>query len=141
MKKDRSLPVLADTSLGPSSEGSTYTLNTGYYTKVGNLLTFNLYIGLSSLGTLATADQAFILGLPYAALLTSGNLSALTIGFASGLALSAGEIPIARVGSGDQYITLNKWPAAGTTGSIAMTVANVSATGVLVISGSYRTAT
>jgi len=133
--------VLADTSLGPSSEGSTYANNTGYYTKVGNLVTFNLYIALTSLGTLTTTDPAFILGLPYPALLTSGNLSACSIGYASGLALSAGEIPIARVGSGEQYITLNKWPAAGTSGSNALTVANVSATGVLVISGSYRTAT
>lgn len=133
--------TLADTSLGPSSEGSTYANNTGYYTKIGNLVSFNLYLAMSSLGTLATAESAYIIGLPYASSLSSGNLSACSIAYATGLAMSAGEIPNARVGSGDQFITLGKWPAAGTAGAIPMTVGNVSATGVLIISGQYRAAT
>jgi hypothetical protein len=132
-------PILADTGL--ADEGATYALNVGSYTKVGNRVTFNLYIGLATLGTLTGGDAAYILGLPYISLLTSGNLTACSIGFGSGLALGAGEIPVARIGSGDQYITLGKWPAAGTAGTSTMIVSDVSATGALVIAGSYRTAT
>jgi hypothetical protein len=131
--------ILADTGL--AAEGATYSSNTGMYTKIGNRVTFNLYIALTGLGTLTGGDAAYILGLPYANLNTSANLSGLTISYAAGLALSAGEIATARVGAGDQYITLAKWPAAGTAGTSVMTIANVSASGVLVITGTYRAAT
>lgn len=132
-------PILADATL--VAEGATYSVNTGYYTKKGDTVTYTLYIALTGLGTLTSGDVAYILGLPYASLTASGQISGGVIAYAAGLALSAGEIPTARISVGDNFITLGKWPAAGTTGTSAMTVANVSASGVLSITGTYKTAT
>lgn len=132
-------PILADTAL--SAKGATYSLNTGYYTKHGDTVTYTLYIAVTALGTLTVGDGAYIIGLPYASLNASGNISSANIAYAAGLALTAGEIPTARIGSNENVVTLGKWPAAGTTGTVAMTVANVSATGALAVTGSYKTAT
>jgi hypothetical protein len=131
--------ILADTGL--VAKGATYSANTGYYTKQGDRVTFNLYIALTSLGTLTGGNAAYILGLPYASVNQSGNLSTCSVGYAAGLALTAGDMPVARVGANTSYITLAKWTAAGTTGTSTMTITNVSASGALLISGSYKTAT
>jgi hypothetical protein len=133
-------PILGDTSLSPS-EGQSAT-SFGFYTKVGNLVTFNMYLAMSSLGTLTTGDAAFVLGLPFTSQNTPGNISSVAVGFCSNLNMtSAGDIPMARIGVNENVITLGKWAAAATAATTSMTVAEVSVDGILVLSGSYRTAT
>jgi len=131
-------PVLADTSL--TDKGATYSARFATYETQGNMCAFTCYMAITGLGTLATGDQVNIIGLPVASASTSGNISACTVGFYSGTALtSAGDIG-ARINSNTSHITLSKNLATSTAGHTALTVAEVSATGLLVISGSYRIA-
>ena len=132
-------PILADTNL--ADEGATYTLRRGSYTKIGNRVYFDCYMDLSGLGTLTGGAAASIIGLPYASRNTPGNLSIVNIGYATGLALSAAATIQGRVGTNVSHITLSKWPAASTTGSSALTVTEISATGLLSMTGSYETDT
>lgn len=57
---------------GGASTGITYSIQTGYYSRVGNIVYYSLYLALSAVGS-ATGD-ATISGLP----ITSANISNLT---------------------------------------------------------------
>lgn len=133
------IPILADTNL--ADEGATYSTNIGYYTKIGNRVYFNLTMVVTGLGTLTGGSSAFILNLPYSSRLASGNTSSCVVSNVSGIAMSAAGVMGASVGANFTYIALRKTLATSTTGDVAMTVTEVSATGSFVISGSYNTPT
>lgn len=140
-------PVLMDSSANPdpASESKTTSAAVGYVTFDGDMVHLNLTLTMTSIGTLTTTDPAYIsLGtknfqLP-PPLNASGNVWPLRVGKASGLNLTAGDIVNAYIGPNDAYITLEKWAAAGTTGTTALKISEVSASGSLSISGSYKKA-
>lgn len=128
-------PIFTDWSL--TDQGATYSVRRGEYTKVGNTVYFICVLALTGIGTAGAGNPAFILGLPFTNRLVPGNIAALAVGNCSNLNMTAGDIPCALIGSGEAVITLHKWPAAGTAGTVALTVGEVSADGVLIISGHY----
>lgn len=128
-------PILADTGL--IAKGATYSLALGRYTRIGNRVSITCFISMASLGTLTTSDPAFILGLPYASNSTSGNISSCSIGFATNLNLAIPATLNFRIGSNESAVTLSQWTSVSTTGNTSLTVAEVSADGILVFSAVY----
>lgn len=129
-------PVLSDTSL--TDEGATYSIQNGYYTKIGNRVFFTLYIALTGKGTLTAGDAAFITGLPFSNRNSTGNIASCTVGFCSGLTLSAAATVNARIGANVSYITLSKWLATSTTGDASLLVSDLGTTASVAVSGVYH---
>lgn len=128
-------PIFTDWSL--VDRGATYSIRRGEYTKVGNTVYFICVLSLTGIGTAGAGNPAFILGLPFTNRPVPGNITGLSVGQCLNLNMTAGDIPCAFIGSGEAVITLHKWPASGTTGTVALTVGEVSADGVLALSGHY----
>jgi len=116
------------TIVGATTAGTgTYTTQNGRYTKIGNLVTFQVFIDW----TAHTGTGNMRIGnLPF----TNGsNFWAGSIGYANGIALTAGYVMTGYVESGQSFVTLQQYPTGGggTTG-IPMDTA-----GAIMFSGSY----
>ena len=127
-------PTLLDDSLSPS-EGQTYSVASGTYSRSANKVFFKGIMTLASIGTLATGESARIGGLPFSSSSTANTQSTINIGYGAGLSLSAVNAVSGYIGVGSDYATLQKFSAA--TGTSNLTVGEVSASGVLIFSGWY----
>jgi hypothetical protein len=120
-------PVLR---FGTLSVGITYTTQTGNYTKIGNMVYFNMFIVLSSKGS--STGAADIAGLPETVGVTS---SASIRGNTFAAALDA--VPNALSIAGGATIRIENLPNGSSTVA-NLTDTNFAATTSLLISGSYR---
>jgi hypothetical protein len=127
-------PVLFDDTLSPS-EGQTYTIQYGTYSRSGNKVFFKGALQMSSLGTLTGGQTARIGGLPFTSSNAVNSQSAIQIGLANGLAIGAVNGLTGYVGASVNYLNLQKFSA--TTGTANLTITEVSATGYVVFSGWY----
>ena len=127
-------PILLDDSLNPS-EGQTVTSSTGTFSRVGNRIYFKGFIQMSSLGGLTTAQTARLGGLPFTSSSASNTQSSISVGYATGLALSGVSSLSGYVGVGVNYITLQKFSS--TSGTQNLTVGEISSSGSIMFSGSY----
>jgi hypothetical protein len=131
-------PSIEDTSANPS-ESQTYTTQFGRYVKIGRQCFVTGEVTLSALGTLTTSEQAFIGNLPFTGADNNGSLftSSMHVGFATGLAITAGQTVSGAIESdnGDR-IALYRWDAS--TGVTALLISEVSADGRLVFSAQYE---
>ena len=90
----------------------TYSTQTGEYTKIGNTVFFSIYLVTSSLSS-RTGDMT-IGGLPF----TSGSTfrGGVSVGFASGLTITADQTITGIIGPSGTVVSLYLWDAiAGTT--------------------------
>ena len=111
--------------------------DTGYYTKVGNLVTVSGYFITTSLNGL-TSQVIYITGLPFT---VANNNAAISGGGAAGGAgfdITAGESVSLVCTKNDTYIALKVWNV--TTGQSHMTAAEWSADGKIQFGFSYRAA-
>lgn len=127
-------PVLLDDSLSPS-EGQTYAIQYGTYSRVGNKVFYKGNMQMSSLGTLTTGQTARIGGLPFTSSNIANSQSAMVIGFASGLSVGAVNGLTGFIGAGLAHVDLQKFSA--TSGTANLTIAEVSASGQIVFEGWY----
>lgn len=129
-------PTLWDTSES-DSESQTYATQTGTYTKVGNMVFFNLKLTMTSIGTLNTGQAAAIGGFPFA--ISAGKMSACKV-WCSNVALGAATYDfntgLLDDASGTTKLKLYESSSAAT-GHIALTVGGVTAAGNIVASGFY----
>lgn len=129
-------PIIVDSSFS-GAEGVTYSIQVGTFTQVGDEIHIQGHIVLTSIGTLTAGDPVYIAGLPAAAENVSSSRSGISIHAATGLNLgAAGQCVTGRILENTSYIDLQVWDtAAGTT---SMLVSELSATGDIVFSGSYK---
>jgi hypothetical protein len=128
-------PTMVD--LSSSDESQAYSTQTGRYTKIGNRCYIQGRMGLTSLGSLTTSQQARIAALPF----TPANVSEATnpINFSSGTGLAlanASESVVGYVGQNDPHVTLSNWDV--TTGTSDLLLSEVSADGFFIFSGWYE---
>lgn len=117
-------PVL---NFGGSSAGVTYTTQSGARTRVGNLVTVEINLVLTSNGT--GTGTATITGLPFAPALSVVGLVDPNAGF------TLTGSPLAVIGAGSTTLTLVQTSGTGRT---ALTEANISDTADMRISVTYR---
>ena len=128
-------PGLSDNSSDSgTSQGQTYhAVNGGYYVRVGRQVFITGRLLLTSIGLLTGSEDAKLTGLPFT--VDSSTYSALNCGNGTGLAITAGNTVSVLLQGTLAYGNLQVWSA--TTGTLTMTVNQVSADGGLIFQGSY----
>jgi len=111
----------------------TYTTQAGEYTKIGNVVFFRLELFTSSIA-LRTGDMT-IGGLPFTSDITLPG-SSVHIGFASGLAITAGMNITGNVNTNSSIIALRLWDA--TTGTTNLQDTEWTDGGRILLSGHYH---
>jgi hypothetical protein len=124
--------VISDGTDNATMHGS-YT--TGTYTKVGNLVTVTGFFLTSSLGSVDGSIR--LTGLPYAPANNNRNFGTLSVGYAQGFTITAGENVTAHTTANVTYAVIYLWD--GTAGPTAMQHDEWTADGAFIISGSYMT--
>jgi hypothetical protein len=122
-------------TFGGAAVGITYSKNVGFYTKIGNMVHFNLYIALSSKGS-STGDIR-ITSLPFNNASIDDNYAAVSI-FALGLTSIVGHLQGFVNHNGDDHIFIHQL---GTGTAAALNNGNIQNTTTLMISGTYMAAT
>ena len=107
--------------------------NQGRYTKIGNVVTLNMYVITDSLGSVS--GNIRITGLPFACV--SGSYSGTACGAGGELNITANQVVSSYLPPATSYILLFVWNAAG--GTTNMTSTQWSADGSVIFSLSYRT--
>jgi hypothetical protein len=113
----------------------TYGVQKGVYSRVGNIVTFFLYVTVTDFG--GAAGQLAIGGLPINSFTQANSYQAITIGEMQNVVIGSGNQLTARInGSNSNAIVLYKNPLLGGASS-ALNVSDCSATFYIVLSGSY----
>jgi hypothetical protein len=117
--------------VGSTSAGvGTYTFQKGTYTKIGNVVTFQIYIGWSA----HTGTGDLTIGtLPFVSNSTTNQLNAVSIGLLNNITLPASSVPTAFVYPGSTSVLLYQFPLGGGASSgVAIDTA-----GSICVSGTY----
>jgi hypothetical protein len=122
-------PVLSDGTNNATMSGN----NAGSYTKIGRLIVLNASVETTSLGSVTGAIR--ITGLPYTNLTGIPFYASGVAGYGELLNITAGQSVGLAINSGNSYINLNLWDAAG--GITPMQASEWSADGVITFSISY----
>ncbi len=127
-------PELWDNSQS-GSEGQTYSLQSGYYTKIGQHVFIHGQIIVTGLGTLTGADTAHVGNLPFtnSASLRGGIIA--TGG--STFSITAGTNVTGIISFSDDAAALNVWSTTG--GAQSMTINQFTANGNIIFHGMYKT--
>jgi len=114
--------------------GMTYSIQTGLYTKIGNMVFFTIELALTSKGT--STGVATVYGLPYQSASILGNVSTISVSLQN----------VSTTGVCQPSISRNGWPInlyqitdAGVRTQMDNT--NFTDTSVIILTGSYRAAT
>jgi hypothetical protein len=127
----------------PTLAGSTtagtpaYDSQTASYTKVGNMVHVQGRVGITALNGMA-GSTVNLGNLPFTAEGTGNNYSIVSFGYADGLSMTAGQTLTGHIQIGGNFFFLKVWDAAAGTSNFG--VSELSATGDLIFSASYRTA-
>ena len=121
-------PVITD-----NTNNATSSIAVGSYTKVGNLVHVQGRIVLSSLGSVTGAVS--LSGLPFNSKAVSNNFSAMTIGRAVGLNLTAGYVVVGDLRANVNNVNLTVWDASG--GNSGMLATEFSSDGDISFSMDY----
>jgi hypothetical protein len=122
------------TVLGATTAGTaTYASRAGYYTKIGRLVTVNIYMDWNS--ATGTGQMRFG-GLPFTSSSSSLSFSPATFGLVNGITLTANHILTGYTETNNTVISANSYPAGGG----AYTAVPIDAAGELVITCTYMAA-
>jgi hypothetical protein len=112
------------------------SFDTGYYTKVGNLVTVSGIFVTTALGTASGGIR--ITGLPFASVNNNAAYSGGGAGYGSGLAITVGHTVACTVQIDNAYIDLRVWDVA--TGTSVMLASEWTDNGGIMLNFSYRAA-
>ena len=119
--------------ISDGTNNATMNLDSGYYTKVGNIVNIQAQISTLSLGSVSGGLR--LTGLPF----TSSDLyAAAQCGFAMGMAITSGTYVSGYLQTGATHMVLTNWASA--TGISALLSGGWSSDGNFIISSTYRTA-
>ena len=123
-------PILADNT--SSDEGATYSVNNGKYTKIGNLVSWEIIMTVTGLGTLTTSEPARIIGMPF----TAATDSTAFCGRATSLSLgTAGHNVTAYIVGTTAILLLQHWD--GTGGTSGLLISEITSSGSFTVNGDY----
>ena len=129
-------PTIVDQSL--DDEDQVHNIQVARYTKIGNRVFFQLRLRLSDLGSMTTTDAATIIGLPFTSVNVSSATSAVNVGSATSLAVTAGQSMTGYINPNSVNIEVRLWDDVG--GVSALLISELSVTAKLTISGHYEVA-
>ena len=119
--------------ISDGTNNATMNLTTGVYTKIGNVVTIQGQFSTTSLGSVSGGIR--LTGLPYNCSAT--QYASVSVGFASGLNITAGQSITGYIQTGDNYINLLLWDA--TSGITGLQDTEWTANGNIIVSATYIT--
>lgn len=126
-------PEIWDSSYS-GAESQTYGPdNAGSYVRLGNIVFITGRLDITSIGTLTTTETARLGNLPY----NVATESALHIGYAAGVSITAGVSLHGNFAIGTKSVALRMFNLTSGTGPVL--ISNITGTGDLVFSGFYIT--
>ncbi len=129
-------PGIADTSNDGSGESQTYSVQVGRYQKVGNRVTIQGRLDVSSFGCLTTTQGARITGIPFVPSSLTNLRGGIVLGNAQNLNITAGSVVTFAVIEATGVFVINIWDA--TTGVTAMLLSELSSDCRLEFNGDYE---
>lgn len=129
-------PTIMDDSNDGSGESQTYSVQVGGYTKVGNMVSVQGRILISSLGCLTTSQGTRIGGLPFVAENTTNLRSAVVIGAAGSLSIPAEASIVGFIVLNEALIRMNMYDTTGGTSSLLLS--ELTDGGDLTFQGTYK---
>jgi len=123
-------PVLTDGSAG----SPTHVIQTGSYVKVGKLVTVKARLSISAKGSLS--GQLRITGLPFTSDSAANTQGCISIGFANGMVITAGESVSGYIINNTTTILLRLWDA--TQGNTGLDTTEIGATFDMMFVGQYE---
>jgi len=111
-------------------------LDEGYYTKIGNIVTFSGYFNSTSLGS--ASGDVYIAGLPFTVVNNYSARTAGVVGYGGGFNITAGHTVSCYMGENSTTVNFQIWNV--TTGTSAMQASEWTLDGLVFISGIYRAA-
>lgn len=121
-------PILSD-----GTNNATHDSQYGYYTRIGNRVYVNGYISTTSLGSVSGSIR--IKGLPFTSSNSTGSWGSGTVGYATGLSLTAGESITMYVDDNSENLRLQVWDTVG--GITAMQSGEWTAAADMMFSANY----
>jgi hypothetical protein len=111
-------PEVADATTGGNTAGGTFT---GFYTKVGRLVTLNFNCGAITTGGMTSGNTLYIRNLPFVCIASANLQSVPGSVYANQLTLAAGEITMVfDVPDGESYGALRTMISASNAGTITV---------------------
>jgi hypothetical protein len=129
------VPELWDNTLATDPTPPTYTTQVGEYIRIGNLVTIQGTIVISSLGGLTTSQNLRVGGLPYAAKNTTNLIANIAVGRTAGMSLPSASTLTGYIVGNQSYITMRLNDT--TVGNSNLKISEFSATGDISFSASY----
>jgi len=130
-------PGIADSNNDGSGESQTYNIQRGYYTRVGDICHAFYYLGVTSIGTLTTGDQARIVGWPFPSI-NATQFSSASIMQGITLNLPGAYSVVGLMIDNAAFLLLTLWDA--TSGTTALSLAEFYTSGAAELRGvlTYR---
>ena len=119
--------------LSDGTNNATMVASVGKYQKVGNRVHWHCYFSWSNLASVSGAVR--VIGMPYASSGASNDYASIYCGIATGLNVTAGESIAGYQERIAAHVLLHIWSA--TTGINALTTAELTGAGSMMLSGSY----
>jgi hypothetical protein len=120
-------------TFGGGSTGITYTVQEGYYTKIGNRVFYDITIVLSAKGS--STGTALITGLPFTSGSSGSNFVAGAM-FASSMSAGTTTMVVGQLNQSNTTITMIRYDAGS---AVALTDASFTDTSSIRFNGHYRT--
>ena len=119
------------TMAGTTGAGTgTYSIQTGFYTKIGNTVFFRLRLDWSA----HTGTGSIIIDqLPFVSSSTANSFSSISIGYLNNIALTASSIATALIGANQAFVTLQQYASGGGASSSV----SIDTSGGIMLSGFY----
>lgn len=115
-----------------------YSIQQGYYTRIGNRVFFNLFLTATS-RSVVPSGTAIIRGLPFVSSGSSFNYSAVTLSQISNITLSATITQlVAYVESGVSYIELDQAIGVAPVVTSGLPATSLNTTPIIMVSGHYK---
>ena len=125
-------PTVLDSSLDPD-ESQAYGSRSGRYIKIGDLVTFQLQVIMSSFGSLTTSEQCRVGGLPFTS--NSSNPISTYVVWGESISVTAGVTLSCRHTTNTSYIGMTANDSG--TGTTDFLLSELTSNGQLFITGTY----
>ncbi len=122
-----------------NTEVDAYTRQIGTYTRIGNKVFCSIWVIVNGITGVTGSEGANIRGLPFTSVATTNHHQGFSVGYASGLAITASCNVGGYINENTTYARLELWDATG--GTTILTMTELGSGGSLKLSFTYEVAT
>ena len=129
-------PTIADNTLNGTSEGQTYNVQVGTYTRIGRKVFFTGRVRCNDLGTMTTSENARVMGFPFPTTNLASSATPITVGGNAGsLDITASESLGGMFQENVSHFDLQIWDDAG--GETKLKISEMTVDAIFAFSGHY----